>query len=159
MSGRVWTTLCPAGGCTRLLSPTDRLAEAKIERELSGTSRVIDRNDGFTRRGSGVQQAPFGRYGCSAGSGGKGGPVVEDGVAVQILPQGNVKRRSGVCHQERIETDTVGKIVVSPQKEPVPDVICRAPLILSQIVLVRRKTGSTAGIAAGRVQRVVASQR
>ena len=78
------------------------LAEAEVGGELAEADAIIGRDDGISCDGHGVKVSPRGAddVGGIGKTRGKGRPVIENGIAVQIPAQGDVEGRGGGRNDE-----------------------------------------------------------
>jgi hypothetical protein len=92
--GVLWGGCC-FGGCRRLRdcrAEVEGAAEAEVDDEDAGAGAVVDRDDFLTGEGIGVEDAPLGVDDAGAGEvGGEGGAVVELGVAVDVVAEGDIE--------------------------------------------------------------------
>ena len=94
------------------------LAEAEVGGELAEAGSIIRRDDRLSGDGHGVKVAPRGAddVGGIGKTRGEGRPVIENGIAVQILAQSNVEGRGGIRHDEGKELKSPRQIPTAPRK-------------------------------------------
>src|SRR5439155_7513538 len=96
----------------------DGLAKAHIEGELGRTCAGVDGNQSLAGDGNCVKGADVGLDNTRPRQvSGKGRPVIEDGVAIQVLAGNDVKRRSRIGYQEWTDAEAVRQGHVSKEKQ------------------------------------------
>src|SRR5262249_367159 len=86
-------------------------------------------------------------------------PIVEDGIAVQVLTGDDVERRSGVRYNERTHAKAVRKRNASAEEQPVPYIDRPAAVVGADAQQwIRREAAGSGGVALGITQRVVTEQ-
>ncbi len=165
-----------------LASEAKGLAQSQIKSGVSGASVGVDRNEraGWCREGNcGAKCSQRGAVSASAdldcrtrGRRNRHGPIVENRVAIVILPGGDVVRRSRIDDDERKERKSRRHRDVAANKRAMAHVESGASVIRQWVILIAdeaRHRGSTASeetsggatgsrIAAGIAERVEAEQ-
>ena len=91
---------------------------------------------------------------------GKGRPVIEDGVAIQVLAGNDVERRSGIGDHERTDAEAVRQGHVSKEKQAIANVKACTPIVgLNAQRRIRREAAGATSIAVGIAERIKAGQR
>src|ERR1035437_7641804 len=170
-------TTRPTGTMTFRLRPQpDGLAQPQIQGKQTLAAAVIDRGDRLPRNRYGVERAIVRDFDHSAGPrrAGQCGTIVEDRVAVQILPDDDVKGRGGVREDKRTEMKGVGQRDGATDDGAVANIERSATVVLHWIVRVHHKVGRTGAtpkeataaattassqIAVGEIERIKTKQR
>src|SRR2546428_12422793 len=83
-------------------SETERFAQAQIQGKSPRTGQRIDQHDGFTRWGNQVKRTVLGDHDVLRIriASRERGPIVEDRVAIEVLPSRNVEWNSRTCNEK-----------------------------------------------------------
>src|SRR5260370_6114673 len=135
--------LTVAGDSFKLRPEAKGLAQAHVQCELSGSGSEIDRDArnvvarkhverreagnraNWSSRGSAGARSSA----CTGSYAGERGPVIELGIAVLVLPDGDVKRRTRVRHHEWADTQPVRQRDGPDEESAVANIQAGAPVV------------------------------
>src|ERR1700722_17041574 len=150
------TTAAPSDGSFaffHLGSNAKALGYAQIHRKLNRTVSIINRNQMRPSRGSRADIKISVLRGIDGGwigkRGGKCRAIIKERIAINILAQLDIERRPRGRAGKRADPETERRRVIGKRKPPIADVEELPPVILHDVVLIRRMIAGTTRVAIG----------